>query len=590
MQARDFEFFDPPTLDAEAERVLNALATGGCDPESLESAAVDLKEEAGRRSNGAIHPGPSENERAARQLAQEAACMANTAGGGVLIVGVDGRTGEIIGADTEPGWLRTRIYELTDRRLTVNIRVAGVRGKRLLVISVPQAVEPVPFKGKYRHRLGKACVEVTSTELLRGIFAGAAADPSYQRSATPSDAVSPRTEAALRGRLTQGDGLPTQSDLDKAALPLRDLLIRLGLVFEDTEYLNEAGRILLAAGRSPTLDYTYREVPGGPSSVRIYETGLSLLEQIELVVAEANRNNPITEITDGPKVHRVRAIPHRSLREAILNGVCHRDWTDPAPTVVEHIGYELRVTSPGGLMRGITVGNIITHPSVPRYRTLMNAVRQVGLVEQEGMGVDRMFADLIRIGNTPPLIELTDDPSVRVILSGRRPDEDRYRFFLDLQPRRVFDDVDTALAVWRASQPGTPFLTAESCAPLLQRSPDDAETALHRVAEYKLGGVRKLLTPMTTPDGSPPAWVLSRAARAALRTKPSSEPSIPALAWLQERGRISSTEYREITGFSHATAVAHLKVLAEAGRMKPSRPSGRGRGFHYLLPDDLRGT
>ena len=580
MQARTFEFFDPPTPDTEAERVLSALAAGDYDPESLESAAVDLKEEAGRRSNGAIRPGSPQNERAALQLAQEAACMANTEGGGALIVGVDGRTGEIIGADTEPGWLRSRIYDLTERRLTVNIRVAGVRGKRLLVISVPQAVEPVPFKGRYRHRLGKACVEVTSTELLRGIFAGAAADPSYQRSETRADAVPPRTEAALRGLLAN----------DKAALPMRDLLIRLGLVFEDTEDLNEAGRILLAAGRSPALDYTYREVPGGPSRIRIYETGLSLLEEIELVVAEANRNNPVTEIIDGPVVHRERAIPQRSLREAILNGVLHRDWTDPAPTVVEHIGYELRVTSPGGLMRGITVDNIITHPSVPRYRTLMNAARQVGLVEQEGMGVDRMFADLIRVGSTPPLIELTADPSVRVILSGRRPDEDRYRFFLDLQPRRIFDDVDAALVVWRASQPGTPFLTAVSCAPLLQRSPENAETALHRVAEYKLGGVRELLTPMTTPDGSPPAWVLSRAARTALRTRPSSEPSIPALAWLRERGRISSTEYGAITGFSHATAVAHLKALAEDGLVKPSRPSGRGRGFHYLLPDDPRGT
>ena len=580
MQARDFEFFDPPTLDDEAERVLNALAAGGCDPESLESAAVDLKEEAGRRSNGAIWPGPSENERAARQLAQEAACMANTAGGGVLIVGVDGRTGDIIGADTEPGWLRSRIYELTDRRLTVNIRVAGVKGKRLLVISVPQAVEPVPFKGKFRHRLGKACVEVTSTELLQGIFAGAAADPSYQRSAARADAVPPRTEAALRGRLTN----------DKAALPMRDLLIRLGLVFEDTEYLNEAGRILLAAGRRSALDYTYREVPGGPSRIRIDETGLSLLEEIELVVAEANRNNPVTEIIDGPVVHRERAIPQRSLREAILNGVLHRDWTDPDPTVVEHIGYELRVTSPGGLMRGITVDNIITHPSVPRYRTLMNAVRQIGLVEQEGVGVDRMFADLIRVGSTPPLIELTDDPSVRVILSGRRPDEDRYRFFLDMKPRHAFDDVDAALVVWRASNPGTPFLTAESCASLLQRSPENAETALHRVAEYKLGGVRELLTPMTTPDDTPPAWVLSGATREALRIKPSREPSIHAMAWLRERGRISSTEYCEMTGYSHVTAVAHLKTLAEDGLVKPSRPSGRGRGFHYLLPDEPRGT
>lgn len=576
MQGQPFEFFDPPSLDSEAERVLTALATGGYDPDQIESASVDLKEEAGRRSNGAVRPGSPQNEPAARQLAQEAACMANTAGGGVLIVGVDGRTGELIGADTRPDWLRTRIYELTDRRLTVNIRVAGVRGKRLLVISVPQAIEPVPFRGKYRHRLGKACVEVTSTELLRGIFAGAAADPSYQRSAMPTDAVSRGTEQILRGRLAQFDA-------GKASLALGDMLGRLGLAFENTEYLNEAGRILLAGGGSPSLDYTYREVPGGPSSVRIYEPGLSLLEEIDRVETAAVRNNPVTEITNGFGVHRVRVIPQRSLREAILNGVCHRDWTDPAPTVVEHIGCDLRVTSPGGLMRNITPGNIITHPSAPRYRTLMNAVRQLGMVEQEGMGVDQMFTDLIRIGSAPPLIELIDGPSVRVVLSGRRPDEDRYRFFLDLRPRRAFEDVDAALVVWRASNPNTPFLTAASCAPLLQRNPDDAESALRRVAGYELEGERSLLTPMTTPDGGPPAWVLSRAAREALRTRPPREPAVPALAWLQERGRISSTEYRAMTGLSHTTAIAHLKALAETGRVKPSRPSGRGRGFHYLL-------
>jgi len=127
--------------------------------------------------------------------------MANTEGGGALIVGVDGRTGDIIGADTEPDWLRTRIYQLTDRRLTVNIRVAEVRDERLLVIIVPQAVEPVPFQRKYAHRKGRHCVPVTNTELLQGLFAAVAADPSYQRSAALVDNVSPRTEAVLRDRL-----------------------------------------------------------------------------------------------------------------------------------------------------------------------------------------------------------------------------------------------------------------------------------------------------------------------------------------------------------------------------------------------------
>ena len=340
MKESGFKFFDPPSLEDEVRRILSNLSVGGFDPDEIETATVDLKEEAGRRRNGNVHPGSPQNEQVARQLTEEAACMANTAGGGALIVGVDGRTGDIIGADTDPEWLRTRIYQLTERRLTVNIRVAEVRGERLLVVTVPQAVEPVPFQGKYAHRQGPNCVPVTSTELLQGLFARVAADPSYQRSGTLVDDVSPRTEAVLRDRLAR-------TDPNKAALSLRDLLVRLGLVFEDTDHLNEAGRILLATSEQPSLDYTYRDVPGGPSRTRIHDSGRSLLEEVDLVEATANRHNPPTEITSGFGIHRVGAIPERSLREAILNGVCHRDWNDPAPTVVEHIGYELRVTSPG---------------------------------------------------------------------------------------------------------------------------------------------------------------------------------------------------------------------------------------------------
>ena len=50
----------------------------------------------------------------------------------------------------------------------------------------------------------------------------------------------------------------------------------------------------------------------------------------------------------------------------------------------------------------------------------MGAVRQLGLVEQEGVGVDMMVGDLIRIGGEQPLIESTDSPAVRVVLGEDR--------------------------------------------------------------------------------------------------------------------------------------------------------------------------
>lgn len=76
MKAGSFKFLDPPTSEKEVERVLADLASGSYTPDELESTAIHLKEEAGRRRNGEIRPGSPHNERVALQLTREAACMA----------------------------------------------------------------------------------------------------------------------------------------------------------------------------------------------------------------------------------------------------------------------------------------------------------------------------------------------------------------------------------------------------------------------------------------------------------------------------------------------------------------------------------
>ncbi|MCQ3802802.1 MAG: putative DNA binding domain-containing protein [bacterium] len=587
-----FSFLPPPRRRERIEHVLGAISRGDSPVEDLESEAVDIKEEAGRRTKGgAIQPGRKRNEKAAEQLAEAAACMANSPGGGTLIVGVENKTGQIIGADTDPQWLRSRIYDLTARKLTVDIQTVEIHGKSLLVIDAPQAVEPVPFRGKYQHRVDASCVPATSTQLLGGLFADLAADPSHQPSDTPISAVTPAAEFTLRNQLAKHDP-------DKAWLSLGDLLGRLGLLSGSGEHLNMAGEMLLSTQDQPAIDYSHRHVPGGPSTVRVVEGGRSLLEEVLHVEAAANNQNPLTEITTGLQVHKVRAVPERSLRESILNAVCHRDWSINRPTVVEHIGNQLRVTSPGGLIGGVTKDNIITHPSAPRYRTLVTAMRKIGLVEQEGVGVDLMFADMIRIGSRPPLIETLPDPAVRIVLFGRRVDEPWYRLFLDLVPSSGLDDVDTALLVWWASRESL-YLTVRSCADLLQRSYADADESLHRAAIYEFlfqtptvsgrqgpaftsPAMAPLLTPIEVPADTPPAWKLSWQAKSALGLGGIRESTEAALAWTRERGRISSSEYREMTGVSQATATKRLKELADQGRIAPSSESGRGRGFHYL--------
>ena len=210
--------------------------------------------------------------------------------------------------------------------------------------------------------------------------------------------------------------------------------------------------------------------------------------------------------------------------------------------------------------------------------------RQLGLVEQEGVGVDMMVGDLIRIGGEQPLIESTDSPAVRVVLGGRPVDINRYRFFSSLEPAEAREDTDAALLVWRATNLATPFLTAKSCHRLLQRTQTDAQNALLRVSTYRTAGGVRLLTPIAIPEAGPVAWRLSQPARRHLRIP---QPGLAAATeWVRERRRISTAEYRALTGVSNPTAVAHLKTLAQEEGLVPSRPSGRGPGFHYRFPQD----
>lgn len=101
---------DRARLRAEVDAVLDRLASGLL-PSAAERGAVDLKEEAGRRGrDGLLLTGEPRNLAAADGLSDEVACMANTPGGGALVVGVEDRTGALLGTALDPEWLRHRIW------------------------------------------------------------------------------------------------------------------------------------------------------------------------------------------------------------------------------------------------------------------------------------------------------------------------------------------------------------------------------------------------------------------------------------------------------------------------------------------------
>ena len=148
-----FTFIGPDPLERQIEDLLARLAAGE-PPSKMETKQVDCKEEPGRRDEtGGVVAGRAENEVAAKFLADELACFANTEGGGAVVLGV-ADDGVRIGTNLGREWLRHRVFELTNRQLTADVREVDLAGVRLLVLIAPEAMAPIPSsKGRYYWRV-----------------------------------------------------------------------------------------------------------------------------------------------------------------------------------------------------------------------------------------------------------------------------------------------------------------------------------------------------------------------------------------------------------------------------------------------------
>lgn len=110
--------------------------------------------------------------------------------------------------------------------------------------------------------------------------------------------------------------------------------------------------------------------------------------------------------------------PEEVLREAVLNAVAHRDYSLSGSTVDVTVWDDrIKIRSPGGLPGPITLENI-REEHYSRNRSVMRCLKALGLVEENGEGIDRMFELMDARLMEPPLISSTPS-SVLVVLRNR---------------------------------------------------------------------------------------------------------------------------------------------------------------------------
>lgn len=568
-----------------------AKLRSGSLPDDAERQRVDFKEEAGRRgAGGVLLPGSPESTKAADHLADEVAAMANTPGGGALVVGVENRSGDVLGTELDPEWLRHQIYRRVD--VAPDIEVVIERGIRLLVIYVAEAREPVEDTGnKLRWRVGAASVPVDRGEWWTHRQGRAGWDAMSRPSSMDASSVSAGAIAVAREYLRRRD---TSDDAhgDLASTSTTDLLRRLGVLTVDG-HLTEAGALLFCSSPRPWLTWTRLDVEGGDVLAHDEATaGLSLLEQIQRVEMLLEATNDVVTIPGQFAERSLRELPMRSAREAVLNGVVHRDWNIHEPTTIIWVEEDssLTVVSPGGFVGGVTADNLLTQ-RFSRSPALADAVRALGLVDKQGIGVDRMYREMVTLGHRPPLVVEQSGPRVRTRLVGGAPVVPVLRLTLRIQPVARQRDVQVALVVYTLLH--QPFVTARQMAAVLQRTLPEAQEALettHRCVIDEL--------PLITPHKD--VWRLSSTARRILVSTKADrdllrrrrvlwydspapqDAAVVVTAWLDSHDRITSGDYAALTGLTTTGARGVLDRLVGDGVLV--RGDTAGRNAHYRRP------
>lgn len=455
-----------------------AEIAAGRTADDVESETLEFKRGSGRSRDDLL-----------KEIAQAAVCFAN-AGGGQLVVGVDDRVGgpdAIAGTDLAVEEVRRRIWELSRPNLTVIVNRLQTRGVTLLVIRVPESPEiHSDPQGRAPERIGRECVPMDPLAQRRKREERRGIDWSAQPSDRSLDELSRLALATVRDRLAR---LPDDRRT-MARLTDQDLLRGLGCL-DRAGRLTYAGEVLFcgpAEGAPDTIVFQSRLTPGGePSAERVRAPLVLAFERaLELVRARSAPPRPVT-LPDG-QLLAVEDFPDLAVREAVANALLHRDYHFAEPIQVDHSPQVLVVSSPGPLVGGVTPANILTHPSKPRNPCLAHAARTLGIAEEVGRGVDRIFREMIRSGRDAPLIESLPD-RVRVSLIGGPINAQVTRLIAQM-PGAERDDTDTMLVLFTLRSRRS--VDAPTLSPVLQKPREEVQAVLHRLAQDSPGLIEPL--------------------------------------------------------------------------------------------------
>lgn len=348
----------------------------------------------------------------------------STEGGGKLILGVSPK-GDVVGTNAFSGTHNKLSNDLIVKiGIRIDVEELEHPNGRALIFHVPNHYigKPIKYRGIYWMRAGGSLIPMDEKTLFQKLNEG---NSDFSCQIVKGMSVSDLDEIAM-GNFKRLWSKRAQRE-DYLSFPNEKMLNAIGLLSDGG--LNYASLILF--GKKSKIDqslacseiiFEWRQ----DARKTHYDFRINWREPFfkiyDLIWETLNVRNLRFPFQEGLFQREVYSFNEKTIREALLNAVTHRDYTINSRSIfITASPEEFIIESPGGFPAGITIDNIL-FTKAWRNRCIAETFEKAGLVERSGQGIDDIFGNTIKEGKGMPVLS-EDSFSVKLKIPAQVKDE-----------------------------------------------------------------------------------------------------------------------------------------------------------------------
>jgi predicted HTH transcriptional regulator len=376
------------------------------------------------------------------RLVEHLCAMANLAGGGFLVFGIDNVTAQPVGMTPEVtqailGRLTNLGRDGVEPPIALDHGVVDWEAKPLLVVHIPeQPSKPVHRRGQSIEstwvRSGGTTRKASRQEVGEMLMTSRSPRWEQLRASTVITTAETLDQLDVAGicKLLGRPVPPTPAEV------LRWLVDENMVQLDgDHAYITNFGAMAAARDLRQFASLDRKRVR------LIRYRGLNKVETIDEIVGQKGyaigfeglishlkRALPHSEVIREALRVEVSVFPEIALRELIANALIHQDFTmTGAGPMIEVFDDRIEFTSPGGLLPGKSVDRLIGSTPESRNEILAAAFRRYRICEERGTGFQKIVA-AVELYGLPPVAFVAAENSFKVTLYAPRT-------FTDMSPK-----------------------------------------------------------------------------------------------------------------------------------------------------------